>query len=404
MRLPVLFIMITVMIDAMGIGLIMPVMPDLLTEVGGGTLGKAAIWGGILSTSFAAMQFLFGPVLGGLFDRYGRRSVLLLSLVIMAADYLVMAVAGTMWLLLIGRLVGGITAATHSTANAYIADISKPEDKAANFGLIGAAFGIGFVLGPLIGGLLAEYGTRAPFYAAAALAALNAVFGWVVLTETVTDAIRRPFSLARSNPFGALKVLGKLPSIGKLLVVFFLYQVAFTVYPAIWAYFGKARFDWDPAMIGLSLGLFGITIALVQGLLIRPFIARFGERGTVIWGLGFDLIAFSFLAFVTSGTVALIFTPIAALAGIVTPALQGIMSKAVGDDQQGELQGALTSVSALAMILSPMAMTYTFAVFTAQSAPVYMPGAPFLLSVGLVAVALALFVRAGRPPAAQHVT
>ena len=178
MKLPILFIMFTVMIDAMGIGLIMPVMPDLLIEVGGGTLGAAALWGGVLATSFAAMQFLFGPVIGGLSDRFGRRPVLLVSLVVMAIDYLVMAVAGTIWLLFIGRIIGGITAATHSTANAYIADISKPEDKAANFGLIGAAFGIGFVLGPLMGGVLAEFGTRAPFYAAAALAGLNAVFGW----------------------------------------------------------------------------------------------------------------------------------------------------------------------------------------------------------------------------------
>lgn len=394
MRLPILFIMITVMIDAMGVGLIMPVMPDLLAEVRGGTLGNAAIWGGILATSFAAMQFLFGPVLGGLSDRYGRRPVLLLSLTIMAVDYLIMAVAGSIWLLLVGRIVGGITAATHGTANAYIADISKPEDKAANFGLLGAAFGIGFILGPLIGGLLAGYGTRAPFYAAAAFATLNAVFGWFVLRETVTDAIRRPFSLARANAFGALKVLGQLPNIGKLLIVFFLYQVAFTVYPTIWAFFGKERFDWDPTTIGLSLGLFGVTIALVQGLLIRPAIRIFGERNTVIYGLGFDLLAFLALAVVTSGTIALILTPIAALAGVVLPALQAIMSKAVGDDQQGELQGALTSISALAMIIAPMMMAYAFAVFTRENAPIYMPGAPFLLSLVLVAAALVVFVRA----------
>lgn len=393
MKLPILFIMVTVMLDAMGIGLIMPVMPDLMIEIGCGTLGTAALWGGVLATSFAAMQFLFGPVIGGLSDRFGRRPVLLISLVVMAADYLVMAVAGTIWLLLIGRIVGGITAATHSTANAYIADISKPEDKAANFGLIGAAFGIGFVLGPLIGGLLAEYGTRAPFYAAAGLAALNAVFGWLVLKETVTDAIRRPFSLKRANPFGAFKVLSKLPTIGPLLGVFFFYQVAFTVYPAIWSYFGKERFDWDPTTIGFSLGLFGIMIAIVQGLLIRPVLKYLGERGTVFYGLLFDVLAFGLLAFVTSGTLALILIPIAALAGVVTPALQGLMSRSVGDDQQGELQGALTSIGALAMIISPMIMTTTFAAFTGAGAPIYLPGAPFLLSMGLTIVAIALFIR-----------
>lgn len=393
MRLPVLFIMFTVMIDAMGIGLIMPVMPDLMVEVGGGTLGAAALWGGLLSTSFAAMQFLFGPVVGGLSDRFGRRPILLVSLVAMAADYLLMAVAGTIWLLLIGRIIGGITAATHSTANAYIADISKPEDKSANFGLIGAAFGLGFVLGPLIGGLLAEYGTRAPFYAAAVLSGLNALFGWVVLKETVTDAIRRPFSLKRANPFGAFKALSKLPMIGTLLGVYFVYSIAHTVYPAIWSYFGKERFDWDPATIGLSLGLFGIMMAVVQGFLIRPAIKYLGERGTIIYGLFFDILAFGFLSLVTSGTVALFFIPVAALAGIVSPALQGLMSQAVGDDQQGELQGALTSLSALAMIISPMLMTTTFAAFTAETAPLYMPGAPFLLALILTLIAIALFMR-----------
>jgi DHA1 family tetracycline resistance protein-like MFS transporter len=393
MRLPVLFIMLTVMIDAMGIGLIMPVMPDLMVEVGGGTLGAAALWGGLLSTSFAAMQFLFGPVVGGLSDRFGRRPILLISLVAMAADYLLMAVAGTIWLLLIGRIIGGITAATHSTANAYIADISKPKEKSANFGLIGAAFGLGFVLGPLIGGLLAEYGTRAPFYAAAILSGLNALFGWVVLKETVTDAIRRPFSLKRANPFGAFKALSKLPMIGTLLGVYFFYSIAHTVYPAIWSYFGKERFDWDPATIGLSLGLFGIMMAVVQGFLIRPAIKYLGERGTIIYGLFFDILAFGFLSIVTSGTVALLFVPVAALAGIVSPALQGLMSQAVGDDQQGELQGALTSLSALAMIISPMLMTSTFAAFTSETAPFYMPGAPFLLALILTLMAIALFMR-----------
>ncbi|MEP3784902.1 TCR/Tet family MFS transporter [Ascidiaceihabitans sp.] len=393
MRLPLIFIMITVVIDAMGIGLIMPVMPDLLTEVQGGSLANAAIWGGVLSTSFAVMQFLFGPVIGGLSDRFGRRPVLLVSLVVMAADYIVMAVAGSIWLLLVGRIVGGITAATHSTANAYIADISKPEDKAANFGLIGAAFGIGFVLGPIIGGLLAEFGTRAPFYAAAALAALNAAFGYFVLKETVTDKIRRPFRWARANPFGAFKALGQFPGIRKLLIVYFIYQVAFGVYPAIWSYFGKARFDWDPAMIGLSLALFGIMLAIVQGGLIRPILRIFGERGTVIYGHIFDVMAFTALAFVTSGTLALILTPLASIAGVITPALQGIMSKAVGDDQQGELQGALTSASAVAMILSYSVMSATFAFFTRDGTPVYMPGAPFLLSAVLMVLALIVFMR-----------
>jgi len=379
----------------MGIGLIIPVMPDLIREVNGGTLASAAVWGGILATSFAVMQFLFGPLLGGLSDRFGRRPVLLLSLVVMSADYLVMALAGSIWLLLAGRIVGGITAATQATASAYMADISTPEKKAANFGLIGAAFGMGFVMGPLIGGLLAEYGTRAPFYAAAGLAALNALFGWIVLTETVTERIRRPFSWARANPLGSLRVLGQLPGLGPLLLVFFLYQLAFIVYPAVWSYFAVERFGWSPAMIGISLALFGIMLAVVQGGLMPTVLRLLGERGAVIYGLAFDVLAFGALAIVTSGTIALILIPLTAFAGVVTPALQGIMSKTVNDNQQGELQGALTSIGALAMIVSPLVMTSVFAAFSGPSAPIYLPGAPFILSAGLVIIAVGVFLRMG---------
>lgn len=393
MRLPLIFILITVMLDAMGIGLIVPVMPDLIQEVGGGTLAEAALWGGVLSTSFAVMQFLFGPIVGNLSDRFGRRRVLLVSLVVMSLDYIVMAVAGSIWLLLAGRLVGGITAATGATANAYVADISAPGEKAANFGLIGAAFGAGFVLGPLIGGLLGELGTRAPFYAAAGLSALNAVFGWLVLTETVTDRNRRAFEWRRANPFGAFRHLARLPGLAPLLVVFFLYQLAFYVYPAVWSYFTTERFGWGPQMIGVSLGLFGVMLAIVQGGLIRMILRRWGERLTVIYGHIFDLAAFGAIAFVTSGTLMLILTPLAALGAVITPALQGIMSRMADDDAQGELQGVLTSVNALATILAPLLMTGVFAAFTGPDAPVYLPGAPFLVSFVLIAVGLTVFLR-----------
>ncbi len=395
LRPAVVFILLTVMIDSMGIGLIIPVMPDLIREVQGGDLSTAALWGGVLSTTFAVMQFLFGPVIGGLSDRFGRRPVLLISLLVMAADYLVMAVAGSIWLLLAGRVVGGITAATGSTANAYMADISQQKDRAANFGLIGAAFGIGFVLGPLVGGLLAEYGTRAPFYAAAALAALNVIFGYFVLSETLGQAVRRPFSLRRANPLGVVRQLNRLPGIGALLAVYFLYQVAFMVYPAVWSFFGQARFGWGPSTIGLSLALFGIMMAVVQGGLIRQVLRLLGERGTVIYGHLFDIAAFLALGFVTSGTLALILTPLAAFAAVITPALQGIMSRSVAADQQGELQGALTSVAALAMIVSPLVMTGVFAAFTAPGAPLYLPGMPFLLSAVLIALGLGVFIARG---------
>lgn len=392
-RLPVLFILITVVLDAMGIGLIIPVMPDLILEVQGGSLAGAALWGGVLTTVFAVMQFLFGPVVGNLSDRFGRRPILLISLVVMTLDYLVMAVAGSIWLLLAGRIVGGITAATQSTAGAYMADISRPEQKAANFGLIGAAFGVGFVLGPLIGGLLGEYGTRAPFYAAAVLTALNAGFGYFVLRETVTDRIRRPFRWARANPLGAFRSMASLPVVRPLLLVYFLYSVAFSVYPAIWAYFTQERFSWTPQIIGLSLALFGIMMAVVQGGLIRLVLRAYGDRRTVIYGHVFDFFAFGAFAIVTSGRVALILTPLAALGAVITPALQGIMSRSVGDDAQGELQGVLASLNALAMILSPMIMTSVFAAFTAAGAPIYFPGAPFVLSMALIVAGLIVFVR-----------
>ncbi|WP_439154832.1 TCR/Tet family MFS transporter [Yoonia sp.] len=400
-RLPVLFILITVVIDAMGIGLIMPVMPALIQEVEGAGIARAAVWGGILATIFAAMQFLFGPTLGSLSDRYGRRPVLIVSLVIMALDYVLMALAHTIWLLIIGRIIGGITAATQSTSAAYMADISKPEEKSANFGLIGAGFGVGFVLGPLIGGLLAEYGTRAPFWAAAILAAANAVFGYFILPETVTDRIRRPFQWQRANPLGAFANIGALPGLKRLMLITFVYTVAFFVYPGVWAYFGVERFGWGPGMIGVSLGLFGIGIAIVQGVLIRPILNRIGERRAVILGLSIDVVAFVLLAFVTNGWVALALTSLTALGSIAGPALQGIMSRTAADNQQGELQGTVTSINAVATIAAPLIVTQTFWYFTAPTTPFYMPGAPFLLSAVLTIGCIFVFVQTAGPAKAR---
>lgn len=396
MRLPVLFVLATVMIDAMGIGLIMPVMPDLIQEVAGGTLGNAALWGGGLSTSFAVMQFLFGPAVGALSDRFGRRPVLLVSMAVMAADYMVMAVAGTMWLLLCARLVGGGAGATQSTASAFMADISAPGKKAQNFGLVGAAFGLGFVAGPLVGGLLGELGTRAPFLTAAGLSALTLVLGVIVLPETVTDATRRPFDPRRAHPFGAFRALARLPGVRKGLLVFFICQVAVQVYPAVWAFYGKARFDWNAGTIGLTLGLFGITMALVQGLLIRVILRWLGDRGTVIYGLVSNIVTFILITLVPNGSWALVLTPIAALGGVINPALQGQMSARVGDDSQGALQGLLTSAGALSMILSPLLMTGSFALGTDPRLGLNLPAAPFLLAAMLTGLALAVFTLSGR--------
>lgn len=244
--------------------------------------------------------------------------------------------------------------------------------------------------------MLAEYGARAALYAAAALAALNAVFGWMFLTETVTDRVHRPFSWARANHWGTLRILGKLPAIGPLLLVYFLCQMAFTVYPVIWSYFWQERFGRSPAKIGVSVALFGIMLAIVQGGLMPTVLRILGERGTGIYGHGVDILAFLAMAFVTSGIVASILTPLAALADMITPALQGVISKAMDDDQQGELQGAVTSVSAHTMIISPMGMMSVFATFPGESAPIYLPGAPFLLTTRLILGDLILFIRSGR--------
>ncbi len=399
-RLPMIFILLTVVLDSMGIGLIMPVMPDLIQSLEGGDLGQAALWGGVLATIFAVMQFLFGPTIGSISDRFGRRPVLLIALVVMSFDYVLMAVAGTIWLLVIGRIIGGITAATQSTASAYMADISKPEDKAANFGLISAAFGVGFVIGPMLGGILAEYGTRAPFWAAAVLAGANAIFGYFALPETVTDRIRRPFDIKRANPLGAFKSITQLPDLGRFMIISFVISLAFFVYPSVWAYFGKLQFGWGPGMIGLSLGAFGIGIAIVPGLLMRPILNKIGERNAVALGLSVDVLAFIILGLVTNGWIALALTPFTALGSIAGPALQGIMSRTAADNQQGELQGALTTINAVATIMAPLLMTQLFFYFTHESAPAYLPGAPFLFSAALTFGAVLIFipVRKSIPP------
>ncbi len=394
-NLPLTFILVTVVLDAMGIGLILPVMPDLIMEVRGADISQAAIWGGILSAIYAVMQFLFSPTLGNLSDRFGRRPILLISTAIMAIDYVIMAVAGTIWLLLFGRVVAGITGATQATASAFMADISRPEEKAQNFGLISAMFGVGFILGPVIGGLLAEFGPRAPFWAAAALAALNFAFGYFVLPETVTEEKRRPFEWRRANPVGGLKYIGAIPGVGALLAVFFFYQVANMVYPAIWAYYTAASFGWSPGMIGVSLAVYGVAMAITQGLLIRVVIRALGERKTVWFGLIYNACTLSIIAFISNGWVLLAMTPLAALGAVVAPAITGLMSRAASDDQQGELQGVLASINAIGMIAAPIVFTQVFAVFTATDATIFLPGAAYLLAAVLMLTGWVIYASSG---------
>ncbi|MCB2094251.1 MAG: TCR/Tet family MFS transporter [Rhodobacteraceae bacterium] len=383
-RLTLVFILATVLIDAIGIGIIFPVMPDLIENVTGGTLSDASLWGGVLAASFAVMQFVFGPVVGNLSDRFGRRPVMLAALAVMAFDYTIMAVAGTIWLLLIGRVVAGATAATYTTAYAYMADISAKKDRARNFGLIGAGFGLGYIAGPFLGSLLSTLGIRAPFWGAAALAATNLAFGFAILPESVTDRIRRPFSWARANPLNSFRVIGQLPGLGRLLTLYLVYSVALHVYETVWAYYGKAQFGWTPYMIGISLAAYGLFYTLVQAFAIGPVIRRFGEYRAAFYGLIIELIACVVFVFLTSGPAAIALTAFAALGSICGPAMQGMMSNGTPDDQQGELQGVVASMTALGMILSPALMNGTFWWFTRPGAAIHAPGAPFALAALLL--------------------
>ncbi len=391
-RLALIFILLTVTIDSVGIGIIFPVMPELLEQVTGADISTASLWGGVLATSFAVMQFLFGPIVGNLSDSYGRRPVMLAALAVMSVDYLIMAVAGSIWLLLIGRIIAGIAAATYSTASAYVADISSPEERARNFGYIGAAFGVGFILGPLLGGISAELGSRAPFWLAAGIAALNMVFGFFVLPESLKTENRRSFSLGRANPFASFRAIGHLPGLNRYLLIMFVYTLAFQSYGSVWAFFGTERFGWNAWWNGLSLAAFGLCMALVQSLAVAPSIKRWGEKRTAGYGMSIDVVAFGFYGFITSGFWALVFTPVAAAAGIAGPALQGLMTNATPDDQQGELQGVLASVGAVAMGLAPLIMTAVFYVFTKPGALIYSPGAPFTLAAFLMVVCVVILV------------
>ncbi len=382
------------MINSMGIGLIMPVMPDLLQELLGAdtaSIGLAAAWGGWITMSFALMQFLFSPTLGNLSDRFGRRPVLLISLGVMCFDYIVMALTPSMALLFAARIIAGLSASTFSAANAFIADISPPEKRAQNFGMTGAAFGVGFILGPALGGIVGEFGPRMPFFAAAALAAANFIFGWFVLPESLKPENRRPFELKRANPFGVARQLLKYPAVAWMLVAVFVYNMAHYVYPVIWSYYTKAQFGWSPFDIGLSLAAVGVGFAIVQGYVIRKVIPKFGEVKTAIAGFSIDVFALICIAFATKGWMIYALIPFNSLSALLTPAIQGLMANRIPDDAQGELQGAVSSLSSLAFVLTPPLMSQIFFAFTEPGAPVFFPGAPFLAAAAFSTLALCIF-------------
>lgn len=389
----IIFILITVMINSMGIGLMMPVMPDLMLDLTDKTdLAKAALWSGYMVSGYALMQFLFSPTLGNLSDRFGRRPVLMFSMGLMTIDYLVMALTPSLALLFAARLMAGAAAATFSTANAYIADISPKEKRAANFGLTGAAFGMGFVFGPALGGFLGELGPRVPFFAAAILTFCNLAFGYFVLPESLKAENKRPFDPKRANPLGVFKQIRKFPAVAWFLVAIFLYDLAHYVYPAIWHFFAKENFGWGPADIGLSLMVVGIGFAIVQGYLIRKMLPRLGEAKTALLGLVLNVVVLIVLGLSTEGWMVYALVPITSLSAIVTPALQGLMANRVPDNAQGELQGAVAGLAGLAFVCTPIVMTQLFAVFTDDSG-LYFPGAPFVAAAVFSALAIIPFIR-----------
>ena len=382
------FALITVAIDAMGVGIIFPVMPDLLLSMGQDSVADAALWGGVLATIYALMQFLFSPVIGNLSDRYGRRPVLLVAMAAMAVDYIVLTLAPTLALLVIGRLIAGIAGATYAPATAYIADVSAPQDRAKNFGLVGAVFGVGFVLGPAIGGLVGEWHVRAPFAFAALMAAANCAFGFFFMPESLPADRRRTFEWQRANPLGALTRAFRLPELRWLLAAYVLFSLGDHVYPVIWSYWTKLSFDWSVGMIGASLALYGLVSAIVQGTLVGPSVRWFGDGNAIIIGLALGVTSAVGFAFTSVPWVVFAFIPIAALSDLAMPAITSVLSARVAETEQGELQGMMASCTAFAAVVAPPFATVAFYAATAPEATAYFPGAPFILAGIVILLAI----------------
>ncbi|MGN6645724.1 MAG: TCR/Tet family MFS transporter [Cytophaga sp.] len=382
------FIFVTLLIDVIGIGIIIPVIPDLIKELTGEGLSEAAQYSGWLTFAYAIMQFFFSPILGGLSDRYGRRPVLLISLLGLGFDYIFSAFASTIGWLFVGRILAGVSGASFTTATAYIADISTPEKRAQNFGLVGVAFGVGFIIGPVIGGIAGNWGPRVPFMVAACFTLLNVLYGYFFVPESLSEENRRTFDWKRANPIGSLLHLKKYPVVAGLVVSMFLFFIAGHAVQSNWTFFTEYRFGWDNEIVGYSLGFVGLMIAIVQGGLIRLIIPKIGQKWAVYIGLalnGFGLLLF---AFATHGWMMFAILMPYALGGIAGPALQGITSAQVPATEQGELQGAMTSLMSVTSIIGPPLMNNLFWYFTDTGAPIELPGAPFLAGAVMVAVSV----------------
>jgi MFS transporter, DHA1 family, tetracycline resistance protein len=385
------FIFITLLIDIMGWGLIIPVMADLIAQLKGIPVNQASTYGAFLLSVFAVAQFIFAPIVGNLSDRYGRRPVLLFSLLGFGIDYIILALAPTYGWLFIGRIIAGMTGASFTTATAYIADVSPDETtRAKNFGLVGAAFGLGFVLGPALGALLSTWGIRAPFYAAAALCLINCVYGYFLLPESLSKENRRPFEWKRANPFGSLKFLTQHSEISMLALSFFLIYLGAQAVQGNWNFFTIYRFNWSEKMVGISLAVVGVLVGAVQGGLTRVIVPKIGNEKSIYIGLGLYSLGLILFAFASEGWMMFAFLVPYCLGGICGPSLQSVISVHVPPNQQGELQGSLTSLMSLTTIFGPLIMNNTFAYFTSSKAPFHMPGIHFL--IGAACMLLSIFI------------
>lgn len=382
------FIFITLLIDFTGFGIIIPVLPKLIEQLTGGGLSIAAVYGGWLTLSYSVMQFISAPVLGGLSDRFGRRPVLLGSLFGLGLDYIFLAFAPTIAWLFVGRIIAGITGASFTTAQAYIADVSEPEKRAQNFGLIGAAFGIGFIVGPVVGGIFSQFGLRVPFLISAGLALINWLYGYFILPESLGLENRRKFDWKRANPVGSLLHIKKYPALIGLLIALFLLYIASHSVQSSWTYYTMEKFHWNETWVGYSLGFVGIVVGVVQGGLIRVIIPKIGQVKAVFYGLILYMIGFTLFAFATQGWMMFAFMLPYGLAGIFGPALQGIISNQVPANGQGEIQGVTAGLMSAAAIIGPVIMTYLFAYFTNSKNNIYFPGAPFIMATVLTVAAI----------------
>lgn len=394
-RAAVAFILVTVVLDVLALGLVIPVLPKLVERMAGST-ERAAFVFGIFGTAWALAQFFFSPLFGALSDRFGRRPVLLASSLGLGVDYIFMALAPDLVWLFAGRVVSGITAATFSTATAYIADVTPPEERAARFGLIGAAFGIGFIAGPAIGGLLGTADARLPFWVAAGASLLNTAYGFLVLPESLPPERRRAFSWRRANPVGALKLLQSNPQLFGLSMSTFLFNLAHAVFPPIFVLHAGYRFGWDVGAVGLALAAFGITGGIVQGALVKQVVGRIGERRAMLLGMACGSVGLFLYAIAPRGWMFLLATPVIALWGFIGPATQGMMTRLVSPSEQGQLQGAGSSLMAVASLIGPTLYTtaFAFGIDSARGAP--FPGAPYFVAACLLALAIPVAMRATR--------